>query len=74
MDQFILFKTIVSMFDKDAIVEVYTKDDNEPWFANRAYLLSSIAENHEDLYVNMDMLKISSKFAGYDKSHITITT
>ena len=55
MDQFILFKTIISMFDKDAIVEVYTKDDNEPWFANRAYLLSSIAENHEDLYVNMDM-------------------
>lgn len=72
MEQFILFNTIAAMIDNDTVVEVYIKGDTEPLFANRAYLLSSIIEKNE-LYIDMTRIKISSKFAGYDKAHVVIT-
>lgn len=72
MGQLIMFTELVSMFDNDTVLELYTKGDNEPWFANKAYLLHSISGS-ESISIPMDKLKISSKFAGYTKSHNVIT-
>lgn len=73
MNQLIRFTDLVSMFDKDTVIEVYTKGETEPWFANKAYLLQSIADKAY-ISVDMDKLKISSKFAGINTAHVVITT
>lgn len=72
MEQLIALTEIVTMFDSDVVIEIYTKGDTEPWFANKAYLLQSIAEEYHTL-IDRDALHISSKFAGYEKSHIVFT-
>lgn len=75
MDQKLKLEDILLLFEREDIIELYTKGNELPWYANRVRTLLSVLDMDKEYtadIIPMDRFKISSKFAGYDKSHVVV--